>query len=700
MSTTTILQLPQVVGLTGQEQLEAVQGVTSVRLTVQQIANYGGPTGPSGPTGPTGPAGTLGNTGATGPTGATGTLGPTGPGGASGGPTGPTGVTGPTGPSGTGPTGPSVTGPTGPTGLAGALGPTGPTGLSIAGPTGGEGPTGPTGPPGTAAQIAALTTTVTATPVLNSLEQTAAEQAAGVTPVNYSYFPAPWLWVRREGCVLDGATDDSASFNKCLAVAASANMALLIDGPCYLNSNITIAANVQVLFVGAGTIKPGSGKQIGFGQIPQAGLWQIFDYSVGGSVLMSTLQQTTEVRGEWWGANGNGSPTGTNEVPINAAFASIYDGGSGNGGVVVLGAGEFFISNVINIPSSSRLRGLNTLATLIKANGSVNWATNGSGGIMVNATNGTSPMFDSSVENIRFDANAPTITGVGVVINSFGWQNRCGIYNCVLTNYAGIGFNYQHGYGGASELELVNTDFFPIDVNSATGCSITNDGTVGWTKVSVRGCTFASGGVNATLGMLLGNRILCDIHALDFEQIQNGIQVNGAATVTGSGLSGGGNSGIAALFHCGSSWTAPGFIDVSGAQLGAAAAMLTDANRSYAYLALEPIGGRVAHPPTMTIPVGTVRVTGGSSPSVSTGQALGVCGTTVTHIAPGQCRLTLGTSMDSSADIVGFANSLSSAVPIAEVSPVDATHVDIYTFSAGGTPNDSSAFFVQLFHTP
>jgi hypothetical protein len=64
MSTSTILQLPQAVALTGQEQLEAVQSGTSVRLTAAQIAGIGGPTGPIGPTGPTG---TMGTTGPTGP---------------------------------------------------------------------------------------------------------------------------------------------------------------------------------------------------------------------------------------------------------------------------------------------------------------------------------------------------------------------------------------------------------------------------------------------------------------------------------------------------------------------------------------------------------------------------------------------------------------------------------------------------------
>ncbi len=125
MSTTTILQLPPIVGgLTGTEVLEIVQvgptgaPIGSFRITTEEIAQLGS----IGPTGPTGPG--IGPTGPTGPSGG----GPTGPTGA-----GAAGAQGPTGSQG-------IAGPTGPTG-SGGNGPTGPTGASA-------GPTGPTGPAG------------------------------------------------------------------------------------------------------------------------------------------------------------------------------------------------------------------------------------------------------------------------------------------------------------------------------------------------------------------------------------------------------------------------------------------------------------------------------------------------------------------------------------------------------------------------
>jgi hypothetical protein len=176
MGNVTIPMLPQSVALVGDEQLEIVQAGTSMRTTVLQIANFGGPTGPVGPTGPS-IIGPTGSTGTTGPTGNQGIVGPTGPG---------VGATGPTGPSVTGPTGPTGAGATGPTGT-GATGPTGPSIVGPLGPTGPSGVIGPTGPPQTQAGIGALL-----------YPTTAAETSIGVTPTTFVY---PELDVRRYGAL-------------------------------------------------------------------------------------------------------------------------------------------------------------------------------------------------------------------------------------------------------------------------------------------------------------------------------------------------------------------------------------------------------------------------------------------------------------------------------------------------------------------
>lgn len=238
MSTSTIPQLPQAIGLTGEEQLEGVQGTTSVRMRAKDIASLGGPTGPLGPTGPTGPAGTNGNTG---PTGTGGPVGPTGPCGPAGGPTGPTGSTGPGGPSGgpTGPTGPSITGPTGATGPTGpsGVGPTGPPGASITGATGPTGPsgTGPTGPTGPA---------VTTVDSLNvKYDQTTAEQAAGITPVNYFY--QPQTAVRYGTNATPGVTPMNASIQAAIDSSYPASSLVSITDTNALSAPLLIRGATQ-----------------------------------------------------------------------------------------------------------------------------------------------------------------------------------------------------------------------------------------------------------------------------------------------------------------------------------------------------------------------------------------------------------------------------------------------------------------------
>jgi Collagen triple helix repeat (20 copies) len=124
-----IPELPPGNNLGGGELFEAVQGLTSVKVTAQQIANFAGrgaqgPTGPAGPSGPTGPQGIQGVQGPTGPAGPQGYA-----------------ITGPTG----------ATGPQGERGLQGIQGPQG-----VLGPTGPEGIQGPVGPTGAAGRTADL----------------------------------------------------------------------------------------------------------------------------------------------------------------------------------------------------------------------------------------------------------------------------------------------------------------------------------------------------------------------------------------------------------------------------------------------------------------------------------------------------------------------------------------------------------------
>ena len=537
-----------------------------------------------------------------------------------------------------------------------------------------------------------LTATIINGLLANSGVLTSQEISAGTTPSNYLYLGQPWMDVRRYGCVLDGATDDSIAFGKCLTVAAALsaqNISFVIDGPMFLNSTIVIPQNVQLIFTANGKIKPGNTHTITLGQGPDAGLWQIFDLSAGGLVAWpSTGNRVQDVWGEWWGADGDASTVLNNDVPINAAIASIL--AAGICGTVRLGIGTFFCAGPINLATLVSLRGMGYY-TLIKAKSG--WS---GGANLITANNGTSPMFDSRLEYLRIDGGAfGTIT---TMIAGTGWQQRCGIFNCTLANFQGVGFGYTHGYGGAAFMELSHVDIFTNNVNNAIGASFTNDASTGFLKLMLKQVALGNAGYDGTktvTGLQIDNQILGIVDAVDIETITYGITLTHGAVLTGAGISGG--SSVTGMINCGASWT--GSVDLGGVQLGNASAVITDSNRAYAYLALQPMDGHLIHPSTMTKPIGVAKITGGGSPTVAAGQALGVCTTTVANEATGQTRITL-TSVDGTSTVLARAYSMDSSAPLANAVAVDTTHVDIYTFTHLGAAANSNIIIVEILHTP
>lgn len=540
-----------------------------------------------------------------------------------------------------------------------------------------------------------------------SFGTTAQETAGGITPVNTSFFGIPWLWVRREGCVLDGATDDTVAFNKCLTVAAASgapNTALLIDGPMFLNtSNITIPGNVSLIFAGAGKLKPGAGKTITLGQTPQAPLQQIFDLSSGGLVEMPTNLRSTEVWAEWWGAVGdNGATVTNNEVPINAAIASIALA-AGSTGIVRLGIGNFIISAVISLGNYITLRGTNDF-TKIRAKAS-GWAP---ASTMITASTGGS-MFDSRIEYMTLDAN--NVANIQVVISSSGWQQRCGLFNCELLNFTQYGLFYTHGFGGAAVMKLENVDFFPNDVNGAVGAYFTVDSTIGCMKLNVDNCAFASGGVNATFGLWVDGRIICTVLGVDVEELQYGIVLGPGAVLCGAGLGAGGQLPAVvpnAVIRCLNTWTAGpgnhGSINISGAQIGGWTNMIVDSNRSYACASLEPYDGNLQWPPNLTKPQGVCLITGAGVPALANASSFGVCskvaGASIVNNAVGQQTLTLASTMDASASVVAVGLSNDVAVTQVVCNVTSATTIQIFTKNAAGAATNCASILLYVYHTP
>jgi hypothetical protein len=91
---------------------------------------------------------------------------------------------------------------------------------------------------------------------LAQFPRTQLEVDAKIIPKDTKYPSRPWLDARREGCFLDGRTDDFTAFRQCLSVIGNNHFGLIIDGPLKIGSNLKIPANIMLQFVGSGRLQP------------------------------------------------------------------------------------------------------------------------------------------------------------------------------------------------------------------------------------------------------------------------------------------------------------------------------------------------------------------------------------------------------------------------------------------------------------
>lgn len=108
------------------------------------------------------------------------------------------------------------------------------------------------------------------------------------------------------GAVGDGVTDDYLAISN----ADTAGHVLVPSGTYSIQSNITISNDV--VFLPGAILKPASGVTITINGAIQAGLWQIFDLSAGGSIG-GTLNGAT-VNVGWFGAVGDGATDDTSAI--------------------------------------------------------------------------------------------------------------------------------------------------------------------------------------------------------------------------------------------------------------------------------------------------------------------------------------------------------------------------------------------------
>jgi len=123
------------------------------------------------------------------------------------------------------------------------------------------------------------------------------------------------------GAANDGVTDDSSAFAATLATIGATSANLQISAPMLLNANTTIPANVQLTFIGAGLIKPGTSKTITINGAITAGAWKIFDTSNSGALINGALRND-RVYAEWFGAIADGTTDST--TAINSALVLAH----------------------------------------------------------------------------------------------------------------------------------------------------------------------------------------------------------------------------------------------------------------------------------------------------------------------------------------------------------------------------------------
>lgn len=308
--------------------------------------------------------------------------------------------------------------------------------------------------------------------------QTSAELAADVTPSNYGYSPGD---VRRYGADPSGTADSVAAFAAASKVARPITLA---PGTYLVNSGVTIH---PALTIQPGAIlKPAHGVTIVFSLLTSyilADSYQIFDLSLGG--LISLPQGNTICPAEWWGAKGDYKKR-DNEVPINQALTAVAAAAAVNGGEVTLERGGFYISDSIYMRQNTWLRGKGKFYTVITPG-----APFRSDSYMLVAKDGTHPMFNCPVVDLRMDANDDE--NILAVIYAPAWQQKCGTQNVYISNFKKYGILLDKGYGGAAQLTLRQTEIYAsANPSMSTACIYADysNAIVGWINITLQEVDF------------------------------------------------------------------------------------------------------------------------------------------------------------------------------------------------------------------
>lgn len=262
-----------------------------------------------------------------------------------------------------------------------------------------------------------------------STPQSAAELAASITPTNLAYLPGnPWRY-GADG--LGGAND--------IAALATASIVLAATGVNGWRNGVPNGTFLRQPAEIAASILPAN-----------------YSYPL------------LDARRYGYSADNLTASAAANVTALNNAIAVAAATVAGaTGATVSLPTGIAYINATINLPNRVRIKGQNCSGTIIRATTPFTTPTVP---FMFYASNGTTSMFDSILEDMFVDAN--TVASLGC-LKSIAWQENSGLRNVTFINFLTDGFRYENAWGGASTLELKQVQFFPPP-QGANNCIFVN----------------------------------------------------------------------------------------------------------------------------------------------------------------------------------------------------------------------------------
>lgn len=224
--------------------------------------------------------------------------------------------------------------------------------------------------------------------------------------------------------------DDSQSPYRVTLYSSVATGSVLLRGPVD-PCNPFISTLTQAA-VGA-ALYPRTATEVAVGVTPTSYVYPPIDVRRYGALLNNSADDT---------------------AALNRAISVAAQSVNGALGNVVTApvTGISLLSSMVNLPNRVRIVGANKRGTYFKATGGF------SGSFLFNAANGTSSMFDSTLDNVSVDAN--NLASVGCILSDAWQDGNSGLRNVMLINFATYGIKFQNGYGGADFCKISDCEIF------------------------------------------------------------------------------------------------------------------------------------------------------------------------------------------------------------------------------------------------